>query len=94
MDDTTGKFTAKTRILCVRESLTKSIVSDLVSFAVTVGVIGVGVLAGSVAMQWCGFAMLVAVLIARAHKDRPYKTPQEAADWLRDEYDVTASAKE
>lgn len=54
-------------IILIRETETlwKSILSDAVSFAAVVGIIGIGALLQSGAMQWAGFIMLVLAVTGR-----------------------------
>ena len=52
------------KILIVREILVKSLIRDAVTFTAPVAMIGIGVLLGSVAMQWFGFIVALLLLFA------------------------------
>lgn len=80
-------------VIVLRESMWQSIISDTYSAAAIVAVIGVGVVCGSVVMQWAGFVVLALVFSARVSgkKKAATKTPQEAADFLRDTFNVKAN---
>ena len=54
------------RYVVIHETLTQSILRDLVSFVTTVGIIGVGVLLDSPAMQWFGFVIAMLVILGRS----------------------------
>ena len=65
------------------------IVNTCIAFAVQVGVIGLGVVVGSPAMQWCGFAAVALMAVGLA-VGKPPLTPQQAADKLLADYGVVA----
>jgi hypothetical protein len=67
---------------------------SLVSYGIILGLIGIGILTGSDAMQWVGaiLAMLSLVGMAKSHSDRSKKTPQEAADYLTRNFGVVGSS--
>lgn len=83
----------KDNVILIRETTAESIKSDLFSFATACALIGVGVYLESDAMQWTGAALFWMVIMAQAsgQKKKTTKTPQQAADWLRDKFNVRAS---
>lgn len=54
------------RVLVIRETLTESIISDLITLIVIVLLIGLGVFLQSAAMEWIGFFMACVFLIGQA----------------------------
>ena len=87
----------KTEVIFLHESARDSLVSDIGTFAMLAGLIGLGVYLESSAMQWAGFIMVSIGIIGRAarmSKGKARHTPQEAADYLRETYDVTAEPSE
>lgn len=85
------------RVIFITESFRDSVLRDLASTAFAVLVIGIGVGLHSDAMQWAGFFLTGLILMKGAQwmrSENPERTPQEAADFLRDEYGVTAAPKE
>lgn len=82
-------------VIVIHESAAKSLFRDAGTFCLVVGIIGVGVLLNSPAMQWCGFLMLVVIAFARAllHKSARH-TPQDAADFLAEKFGVRATHKQ
>lgn len=83
----------QSNIIVVHESPMQSVIKDTYTFAAVVGIIGVGWLLGSDAMQWIGFVILSVIALARAGSiSKKFRyTPQEAADLLRDRWGVVAS---
>lgn len=79
-------------VVILHESVFQSVVRDLFTFAMVVGIIGVGVVVGSSAMQWVGFLMVITFLFAKGlqRKVKSIKTPQEAAYWLKAKFGVSA----
>jgi predicted cation transporter len=51
-------------IIVVHETLTQSVISDIVTFVMVVSIIGIGWLMNSSAMQWAGFTMFAVMTIA------------------------------
>ncbi len=85
-----------TKIIFLRQSVTESILSDIATFVMVVGVIGIGRYLDSSAMQWVGFLLVTVVLIGKAvavGKDGPRMTPQAAADYLLEKFYVTGKPK-
>lgn len=70
------------KIIVVRETVWESIMSDAITFAMVVGIIGVGVYLNSAAMQWAGFLMLVLAALLRAGGRRDVMTRSEAIEFL------------
>lgn len=68
-------------IVIADDRLWKSVISDIVTFAMILAVIGIGVVLDSSAMQWTGALMLWCIAIGRAfgHKN---KTIAEAREYL------------
>ena len=89
----TGKpevLTARTDIVVVVDgALWRRLLGNLLVAGIQVGIIGIGVWVNSTAMQWAGFLAVVLVVWAWA-KARPARTPQEAADHLREKYGAVA----
>lgn len=56
----------KTEFIVISESIFKSWSRDASTFALFAGLIGVGILAESSAMQWAGFFVAIVTLISRA----------------------------
>ena len=79
----------KPSVLLIRESAWQSIVSDTYSAIAAIGVMGIGWWLNSSAMQWCGF-LLFWITLAANTKDDKRRSPQDAADYLKSEYGVTA----
>ena len=84
------KTTEKQKIIIIRETLLSSLISDAVTFVTVLSIIGIGVWLHSAAMQWMGFLMVLVTLGSRLSgtKEKYQKTPQEAADYLKEEFDV------
>ena len=82
-------------VIILSETPAQSIVSDTYSFFLAVALIGIGVYLASSAMEWLGFILVSLKLIGGGMMlaKRGRKTPQQAADYLRDEFGVTASPK-
>jgi hypothetical protein len=78
-------------IYYVCESVWQSFVKDAISFVTVVGIIGVGKLVDSAAMEWMGAGMTVwfFILQVRGTARKLRTTPQEAADRLLREHGVT-----
>lgn len=55
-------------------------------------VIGVGWYLKSVPMQWAGFGLLTFVAIAQGINPPKHRTPQQAADFLLEKYNVTGES--
>ena len=81
------------KVTMIRESMTESVIKDIISLTLLVVVIGIGKWCDSSAMQWAGFAMFTVMSIVASNLGNSRKSPQEAADWLRDEFNVVASPK-
>jgi hypothetical protein len=74
------------------QPLWRSILKSGAAFAAQVGVIGVGVIVDSAAMQWAGFAVLgLFIIVLAANKD--LLTPRQAADHIFEKYGVTAKKR-
>ena len=80
-------------ILIKDDRLWRSVLSDTYSTATLVGVIGIGLIVESPAMQWAGFVifMLWVLVRASAKAKMTRKTAQEAADYIRDKLGVVAT---
>lgn len=79
-------------VIIVHERIGESLIKDAFSLGGALAAIALGRWLGSSAMQWLGFALFMVVAWAYAsHGGSPRKTPQEAADYLRDAYGVMAS---
>lgn len=81
------------KIMIFRETTAGSVVSDLFTLFTVAAVIGMGVWLDSSAMQWVGFIMVFVILFSRSTSKKSTYTPQEAADFIRDEYGVTAEVE-
>lgn len=68
----------KTEIILIRESFWSSIVSDTYTFLVVVGIISIGWLLQSTAMQWAGFLMLMILGLGKIVGKTPRLTVAEA----------------
>lgn len=75
--------------ICVSKTWHRELWSDICTFGVVAGTFGLGWWLDSSAMQWFGFVLLFVIMIGRANSQIKKFTPQEAADWLCDEYDVS-----
>ena len=82
----------KHEVVILYESLTESIMSDLVTFAMIVSVIGVGWLLQSTLAEVVGWFAVSVYIISGVlmAKNSGHKTPQEAANWLKSEFGVEA----
>ena len=76
-------------VMLLHETVWQSVARDITSAVMVVGLIGSGVWVGSTAMQWLGFILFWLVLLVRANSKIRY-TPQQAADYLKERYGVTA----
>jgi hypothetical protein len=83
----------KQLIVMVHETVAQCLMRDAITFVTLVGSIGTGVLLDSSAMQWIAGIIWVVWLISRSlgQANVLRKTPQEAADWLRDKFGARAS---
>ena len=83
---------ADTKVIKLFEvrSLAREALSDACTFAIVVGVFAVGWLFESTAMEWFGFVMVFLILFAKSSKVALKMDPQEAADFLKKEYGVSA----
>jgi len=79
-------------IVIIGEDWKLSIARDSVTFGGLLACVGVGVWVDSIALQWIGGIMWILGILGRIRHiiDKNRKTPQEAANWLRDKYNVTA----
>ncbi len=64
--------------------------SDVCTFGVVLALFSVGWFFESAAMQWFAFVACFVILVGRATQKVKRCSPQEAADFIRDEYGVTA----
>ncbi len=82
----------KHEVIVLYESLTESVMSDLVTFAMITSVIGVGWFLQSAVAEVVGwFAVCVYIISSVLMANHQSKmTPQEAADWLKAEFGVNA----
>lgn len=80
-------------IVLIDDRLALSVARDVISFAMTVALIGVGVLLDSGAMQWFGFVAAVIFTFARVSgaQKKHTMTAQAAADLLAEKYGVRAN---
>lgn len=82
---------AKPTILVLHETVIQSWVRDASAYTLTLTVIGTGWALDSTAMQWMGFLLLIVVAVKLAGVAASKRlTPQQAADYLRDKFGVTA----
>ena len=83
-------------VVFLYESIAKSWLSDLGTLLVFVAMIGLGWGLESSAMQWVGGLLFFVwcIVRGRGRKSDNRKTPQEAADWLAEKFNVTAEDKE
>ncbi|MBL4795829.1 MAG: hypothetical protein JKY50_00290 [Oleispira sp.] len=56
-----------TKIILIKETTVKSVLTDIFTYFMVVTVIGTGVYLESNAMQWVGFTMLVLGLLGHSH---------------------------
>jgi hypothetical protein len=80
-------------VLVLRETALQSVISDTYSLLCAGVLIGIGVWVGSTAMEWAGFCGFVLFMTGRALRGNSRRSPQEAADFLRDEFGVTATPR-
>ena len=73
-----------------QKSWLRELWSDFCTFATTAAFFGVGCYFESNAMQWFAFVATFLILFGRAAALTKKFTPQECADWLKTEFDVTA----
>lgn len=79
-------------IIVVHESVRDGIIKDCAHLAAAAAVIALGWSLDSSAMQWVGFSVFLMLLLAYSTSSgKPRQTPQQAADYLRDTYGVTAA---
>lgn len=77
-------------IRVITETWIESLARDAGTFGGAFVLIGIGHWLGSSAMQWFGFITVLCGAIARSSARWPKKSPQEAADYLKTKYGVTA----
>lgn len=73
---------AESTFIVIHETVLQSWMRDASTFALFAGLIGVGILAGSTAMQWAGFFVAIVVCIARASGKTKRMTRDEAIVFL------------
>jgi hypothetical protein len=83
-------------VMLVDESVNRSIIKDTFTFAMVTSLIGIGVVLESNAMQWFGaFMAMIGILGGiKKYSKNGTMTPQQAADYLRDNYGATSEPKE
>ena len=82
-------------ITIIDDRFWQSALNNAITFIVVVGVMGVGWLLGSSAMQWVGFVMLFLILLGRASDmNKSRMSAQAAADHLAEKYNVVATDRE
>jgi hypothetical protein len=83
-------------VILVVESVKQSIIKDTFTFVMVTSLIGIGVFLESTAMQWFGaFMAMVGILGAiKKYSQKQTMTPQQAADYLRDNYVATSGTKQ
>lgn len=81
-----------TKIVIIYESIRQAAVRDFVSLGFACSVIGLGWFLDSEAMQWVGFVIWLLWMMGRARDvmNSNKKTPQQAADWLKSKFGVSA----
>lgn len=78
-------------VLILHERWAESIIKDTCSLGGAVATIALGWWLGSVAMQWLGFCLFGLLCLAYGvHGGKVRMPPQEAADYLRKTYGVSA----
>jgi hypothetical protein len=92
--NTTNKDEPK--VIMLRESLRDCIISDAITLGMAVSLTGFGRWMGSEALQWVGAIVFFLAMFAKANnwRNNSNKTPQQAADWLRDTFGVVATKRE
>lgn len=82
----------KQTIIVIHETTLQSIARDAVTLATGIAFIGLGWFVGSAAMEWTGAVMFFISIFIRASGklDESKFTPQEAVNFLRDEFGVVA----
>ena len=78
-------------ITVVDSRLWASVLSDLITVSLLVGVIGIGWFVESPAMELAGFILISIFIVARAARSHRM-TAQEAVDHLVEKYGVTPSS--
>lgn len=56
------------KVVLIRESLFQSVMSDIGTFCMVCGIIGLGVFLESPAMQWVGFVFALLVTLSAAYR--------------------------
>lgn len=77
-------------VIIVRESVLESWATDASTFALVVGLIGIGWLLGSNAMQWLGALFAFLTILARAMTERVYTIAEARAELDRIERERSA----
>ena len=82
-------------VMLVVEGVKQSIIKDAFTFVMVTSLIWIGVVLNSNAMQWFGaFMAMICILGAfKKYIKNQTMTPQQAADYLRDNYGVTAEQR-
>ncbi len=91
--DGTPSTKEKPTVLVVHETVAQSLASDMISVALAIGLIGIGHWFGSAVMEWFGFILASMSLVSRAanHGRSARRTPQQAADYIRDKWGVVST---
>jgi hypothetical protein len=71
-----------TRVVILSESLTESIIKDVVTFSLLLGSVALGVWINSDALQWCAGIGWLLSIVARAGGKAFRGTVREAHDYL------------
>ena len=86
----------ETEVLVLHESAKESIISDVFTVLSIGTPITLGWMMGSDAMQWFGFILgmfSTFIMALRSRKLKFRRTPQEAADYLKERYGVQAKER-
>lgn len=85
--------TDEPKVVLLHETVAQSLLRDAGTFCMLVACMGVGWFLDSSAMQWAGFIMFFLFIFGRVMgtAKNNQKTPQAAADWLKEKFGVVAS---
>ena len=86
-------MSTRPEIIVLHESLTESVMSDLVTFTMIVSVVWVGGFLQSTLAEIVGWFLICVYIIAKIsmYQSECKMTPQQAANWLRNEFGVNAN---
>ncbi|KPQ06165.1 MAG: hypothetical protein HLUCCA12_11995 [Rhodobacteraceae bacterium HLUCCA12] len=84
----------KTKVIFLRETLRESIASDLFTFLTMGGLVGLGIMAGSAALQWFGGLLALLAIVCRVMALAGTRNPRMSLEEARAEIDRLIADRE